>query len=280
MRWWILPVPIAIGTLLSRVESWSPASETHNRNCNHSPAVQNQKDEITTTGRSRRKIFQHSVAAIVACTSTVSLLPPDPAGAACLQGDLRPLCIGIYKVPPNEVYPFFRTQDQFAEIFPDLRYVPPPEKPVSFESAMVSLRAQRAQADEIRQQVQAGRLEEAGVNVLRIIPLVGTGCRRILNDLAETKIRASVSGSAAGDSSNTSTNTSEATRAIVIEQVQNKMTDVNYYWNECDMVIGQGLRGELGVVTVAQLTILTCLRDATKSLDEFLATAEQLSGQA
>jgi len=41
-----------------------------------------------------------------------------------------------------------------------------------------------------------------------------------------------------------------------------------------DITIGQGLRGTMGVSAVAQLTILSELREATAALDDFLRAVQ------
>lgn len=51
-------------------------------------------------------------------------------------------------------------------------------------------------------------------------------------------------------------------------------------WGECDVVIGQGLRGQLGVTTVAQLQILSSLKDAVLAYDDFLTNVKYLSVEA
>lgn len=49
---------------------------------------------------------------------------------------------------------------------------------------------------------------------------------------------------------------------------------------ECNVVIGQGIRGDVGVTAVEQIYILSSLRDATNALDDVLSTAMTLSGKS
>jgi hypothetical protein len=223
---------------------------------------------------SRRQLFQQSVAAITAAAVASA---PSSANAACLQGDTRPVCIGIYKVPLDDnILPYISTPEQLHQFAPDLNYVPPIQKPESFEVAMAILRDQRNAADEIKQHVMAGKLEEAGIKVLGLIPQVTSSSRRVFTDL-EAKIR--TTGIVAGRPKSDEPSESETTvEEMAIEMAENQMNFVTGYWGDCDITIGQGIRGELGMLTVAQLTILASLRDATCALDDFLVTAATLSG--
>jgi len=262
---WFFQMLLVIGTL-SRVESLSSSPKT-NRNSN-SPL---QEDTVS----SRRQLFQRSAAA--AAVASASLFPSD-ANAACLQGDLRPVCIGFYKVPLDDnILPYISTPEQLNKFAPDLTYVPPIEYPKSFESAMSILKTQRALSDEIRQHVMAGKLEEAGVQVLGLLPQVSISCKRIVAEL-ETTIR---TNGITGKTNRAVASESEMTvESMAIEMAEDQSAYVNGYWGDCDITIGQGIRGELGVLTVAQLTILASLRDATGALDDFLVTASTLSKNA
>lgn len=251
---------VIIGTLVT-VESWSMFP---NSRSNHENLLQ----EPSTT---RRKLFQKTISAALVVGA------PSVANAACLQGDLRPVCIGIYKVPIDDnILPYVSTPEKLHEFAPDLKYVPPIEYPKSFESAMAILRAQRTAADEIKQHVFAGRLEEAGIKVLGLIPQVTTSSRRVFYDL-QAKIRNK--GIVAGNRVDRIPTDSETTvEEMAIELAENQMNIVTGCWGDCDITIGQGIRGELGAVTVAQLTILESVRDASCALDDYLVTATTLSG--
>jgi hypothetical protein len=247
---------------VSPVESLLNSCPEANRNRNND----HPRNIPTALLCSRRKIFQQT--AVAATAALASVVSPNRANAACLQGDLRAICIGIYKIPDEEVYPFFSTPEEFQTLWPDLTYVPRIEKPKSLESAMALLEAQRAIAvGEITQQVFRGDLEEAGISVLGLIPLIANGCNRVLQDLAETKIRVSGGMVKGGDSDSL---------PPIFQNLENQVIDVNWYWNDCDLIIGQGLRGELGASAVTQIRVLTSLKDAIQALEEFLATAKTL----
>jgi len=229
----------------SLVESWSPSQNNH-RNIN--------------VESSRRQLFQKS--ASVACAAAAALVStPSDAGAACLQGDLRPVCIGYYKVPIDENI----TPEELQKFAPDLKYVPPIEYPKSFQSAMSVLKTQRADVSKIQQHVMNGNLEEAGILVLALLPQVTSSCQRIMTDL-DAMIRNKGDG----------TSSEVTARAMAIDRAEDQMSYVTGCWGECDVTIGQGMRGELGGFTVAQLAILSSIRDASGALDDFMATASTM----
>ena len=263
--------------VVASVESWSPSpkSNCNNKSSNNNPSVPQTTPSTTT----RRQVFRNAAAALTT-TLVSSSAAASPSNAACLQGDLRPVCIGIYKVPIDDnILPYISTPEELHKFAPDLTYVPPIESPKSFESAMAILRAQRSTADDIKQQVLAGKLEEAGIKVLDLIPQVTTSSRKVFSDL-ETKIR--TRGIASNNNNNNNndvripTDSETTVEEMAIEMAENQMNYVQGYWGDCDITIGQGIRGELGMVTIAQLTILESLRDATCALDDYLVTAESL----
>lgn len=235
---------------------------------------------------SRRDLLKRSAATLGGLLTGAGALA-SPSSAACLQGDLRPVCIGIYKVPLDDaVLPYISTPEQLHKFAPDLTYVPPIEPPKNFECAMDVLKSQRVTADEIKKQVVAGKLEEAGIGVLGLIPKVTTSGRLVLSEL-EARMRtkssggnlysASSSSGGGGDENNPPSYSSSAVvENLAIDMAEDQMNYLTGYWGECDITIGQGIRGELGRVTVAQLTILSSLQDATRALDDFLVTATTL----
>jgi hypothetical protein len=175
------------------------------------------------------------------------------ARAACLPGDLSPECIGVYKVPIDDnIKGMVSTPEQLKKYAPDLNYVPPIAYPKTFAEALKILQTQQIAAEDIRDIVAAGRLEEAGIKVLNLIPKL-TVSGRVLIEEAPVDMTAS-----------------ETIRNILREQQKNLLETAEVAWKNTDIVIGQGLRGRLGVTAVAQLQILSELREATAALDDFL----------
>lgn len=212
---------------------------------------------------SRRQILRNSIAGLAAAVTSASLplwlSAPEPASAACLQGDLRPECIGVYKVPMDDaVMPYVGSKEALKRFAPDLEYVPPIAAPKSVSTALEILETQQLAAKDIKDVVSAGRLEEAGIKILNLIPKVTSSGRYILSTLQAR------------------TSSSSAINELKISMLENQLNMMVALFGECDVVIGQGLRGEMGVSAVAQLTILSSLRDASSALDDFLVTATKL----
>jgi hypothetical protein len=182
------------------------------------------------------------------------------AEAACLPGDLSVECIGVYKVPMDEnILPYVGTPEALKKFAPDLKYVPPIRPPSSFSAALEMLETQRIAADDIQQVVLAGRLEEAGIKVLNFMPKV-TSSGKLIVDIIEQGLDPNKS----------------PMDEIKLTRIQDQLNMVIALWGECDVTIGQGLRGQMGVSAVAQLQILSSLREATAALDDFMASINTL----
>ena len=75
---------------------------------------------------------------------------------------------------------------------------------------------------------------------------------------------------------------SSSTKATALEmrsyRIKNTLDELLGYLGETDILIGQGLRGELGVSAPAQLQILSCFGEITKEYDSLLtAIPEKLT---
>lgn len=189
--------------------------------------------------------------------AVTGLFAPIPVNAACLPGDLSKECIGVYKVPLDpEIDDFVNTEEALKKFAPDIKFVPPVQSPKSARDALDVLYAQRKAADDIREVVTAGRLEEAGIKVLNLIPKVTMAGRVAMASSLEKDGPGGVS----------------EVRQI---QVQSTLDQLLGLFGQCDVSIGQGLRGEMGVSAVAQLNILSDLKDATIAFDDFLALVDK-----
>jgi hypothetical protein len=180
----------------------------------------------------------------------------DNSNAACLPGDLAPSCIGVYKVPIDDnIKEMVSTRESLQKYAPGINYVPPIPSPTSFSSAYEAILTQRLAADDIVNVVSAGRLEEAGIKVLNLIPRLTVSGRVLVdNDTSETK---------------------STQESIQREKLQNLLETTEVAWKNVDILIGQGIRGDMGVSAVAQLHILSELREAILSLDEFVASVKK-----
>jgi hypothetical protein len=178
------------------------------------------------------------------------------AEAACLPGDLSVECIGVYKVPMDDnILPYVGTPEALKQWAPDLKFVPPIQPPSSFKAALEILETQRIAAGDIQQVVLEGRLEEAGMKVLNLMPKITSAGRLIVFTIEQ------------GLGPNKS-----VVDEIKLTRIQDQLNMVIGLWGGCDVEIGQGMRGQLGVSAVAQLQILPSLREATAELDDLLAS--------
>lgn len=214
---------------------------------------------LLLAGTSRRKW-------ISAALATLATAVTAPSEAACLPGDLNRDCIGVYKVPIDDrILPYVSTPEALKRFAPDLNYVPPVAVPNSVALAWEILETQRLAVDDIQQVVQAGRLEEAGIKVLNLVPKVTQSGRVILED-SLTKIVASLSPT-------------PVVEEMTMNRLQSQWDMVLGLWGEADVMIGQGLKGDMGVSAVAQIYILKQITDATAAMDDFMALAASASGK-
>lgn len=172
------------------------------------------------------------------------------ANAACLAGDVSKQCIGVYKVPIDDsISEMVGTKEALARNAPGLNYVPPVKVPKSYKDAIEILYTQRNVADAAKDDISNGKLEEAGITVLGLVPKVTTAGRVVIRNLQQQS------------------STAAQARAQFIEDKFNYMLGS---YGECDIMIGQGLRGEMGVSAAAQLNIMKQIQEANASLDDFL----------
>ena len=184
------------------------------------------------------------------------------ADAACLPGDIREECIGVYKMPiDDKALPYVESPEKLKLYAPDLNWVPPIESPSNYQTAINQLREQRQRFDAVQEKVAKGNLAGSGLILLDIVPKVTAACRYILKAL----------NNAANNERNKASDSEEAKvfemKAYRIEYALNELLG---YLGETDVLLGQALRGELGVSAPAQIQILSQLGDTKKEFDELL----------
>lgn len=280
------------------VRSWSTNNRSYDNNNDISKS--NNKISISNSNKnnemlSRRQVLQTSIektilasstsAAIIGGISSSSVLTPTSqktAHAACLQGDLRTECIGVYKVPLDEnIKAYISTPEALKEFAPDLKFVEGLEPPKSLEEALTILKQSKRLADtEIKSYISRGMLEQAGKEVLTALPNINMSGRYVVQELESrtynndsVKTITTTDATKKDDDDATTISTEETVEQLKFTMIENQYDLMNGYWGEMDVEMGQGLRGELGVSAVAQLTILSTLKDATIALDEFLVMA-------
>lgn len=188
---------------------------------------------------------------VVALTTTTTCAGSSSvAHAACIPGDTSPDCIGVYKVPVDS------SRDMLKANAPQLNYdknVEPLSVPKSYQDALRVLSKQRLIANEISEAVAAGRLEEAGVKVLSMLPKLTMASRFIVSSFNN-------GGGTAVD-------------GLRRSKLEGQLQELEGLWGQLDVSIGQGIRGQLGVSAAAQIRILDELKECTVALDEFQQAA-------
>jgi len=175
------------------------------------------------------------------------------AHAACLPGDTDPSCIGIYKIPMDEsVRKYFDTPENLARFAPDMKWVELPAYPKTYKEATAALKEVASTCQEkIPELVLKGQLTEAGVILLDSIPRLTLAGRFVLSELEK-------------DDKN-------KMRSMHAEAA---FPELFIKLSQTDILLGQAIRGELGVSAVAQIQILALLKDANQHWDELLPVLE------
>ena len=191
------------------------------------------------------------------CILAQKLFFASAANAACLPGDASPDCIGVYKIPIDDnILPYTGTESALKKFAPDTRYVPPIKPPSSSKEALTNLAQQRIVADDVMKEVWAGHLEEAGVMTLKVLPQVTLAGRVLI-------------------AANVDTDPNDTIQSLRRQRLENQVEQVYVLWNSVDILIGQGMRGELGTIVVAQLAILDEIKDAIRALDDLISAVSQ-----
>jgi len=257
-------------------------------NRNHLP-----RDHRPTRRRTMLGKLTDDALALASSSLALALLATTdarPAVAACLGGDIRPDCIGVYKLPIDAAeMPYVDTPEKLRLYAPDLRWVPPTPYPPTYADALRQLTDQRSKLDDARDLVAGGGIEGAGLALLEMIPKVGVAGAvivRTFDDAANgernmaMKIISNNDNMTAtksiilGNNSNDGNNPSSTPNAIALEmkayRIKYALDELLGSLGETDILIGQGLRGELGVSAVAQIQILNNLSDCRKGYDDLL----------
>ncbi len=196
-----------------------------------------------------------------------SLLMPmsqlnNEANAACLPGDIREDCIGIYKLPMDDAAAsYVDTPEKLHKYAPDLKWVEPIKYPSNYQNAINQLKEQRQNFDVVQENIAKGDMKQAGLILLDVVPKVTAAGRYIVR-----------SYSIAANNERNKASDSEEAKVLDMKsyRIEYALNECLGYLGESDVLIGQGLRGQLGVSAPAQLAILEQLRDARKEFDEFL----------
>jgi hypothetical protein len=195
--------------------------------------------------------------------TVVTLTVPPPVRAACLSGDLSPSCIGVYKVPDStdEDFSAMVSKESLRQYAPDLKFVPRVTVAANAKEVLKDLDHEREMLDNIRDFVSSGNLEGAGIQVLSLLSKLSPSGRMLIDSLATEN------DGTAFASANSNLQVIQDLRR---QQLSSMLETADVAWRNVDVMIGQGLRGDLGVSAVAQISILSELKEATNAYDEFL----------
>ena len=217
---------------------------------------------------SRRDVFRQLLvagSAVVSATAAVETI--RPAQAACLPGDKNIDCIGVYKVPVDDrVLPYVKSPEMLQTFAPDVRWVPPVEYPKSYGDAFTKLADSRDRFESIVvDAIKRGRLEDAGVELLGITPAVTvvgrvivselSGSPRKSNDWTSSSISEDDGSDGKGGDQETGDLSMKGLRAEVV------LSELVVALGQVDILLGQGINGQLGSITAAQIQLLSACTD-------------------
>ena len=203
-------------------------------------------------GRKRAVRFTRRTALTTALRGVVMLLP-QRARAACLMGDTSPDCIGVYKMPMDDsALNYVDTPEKLLRYAPDVRWVPPVQYPKSYAQAKTELESLQTQCAALDDAVLKGNLTEVGMKLLGIVPRLTVDGRVVIRTLNDAKQTNGVDLSM---------------KAYRAESAHNELLNK---LGQCDILIGQAIKGQLGAPAPAQLQILSDIKEANALFDEFL----------
>lgn len=120
-------------------------------------------------------------------------------------------------------------------------------------SARSTLLEQRGRIDNIKSSILSGSLLQGGLELLKVVPRISRAGKSLLSTYN-------------GD-------TNSVAAGLRSQQMESQLEEIIGLLGQVDVSIGQGIRGEMGSLTMAQLTILKDLQDAQNLMDDFMANA-------
>ena len=207
-----------------------------------------------------------------------------PAGAACLGGDIRAECIGIYKIPIDGMESKYVETPEMLKLYaPDIKWVPPTVYPPNYADALNQLKQQRPQLDIAQSFVAKGDLENAGLVILDIIPKVKAACIVMITAFGkasnnERNAAMKRKNKVIGNDGNPSSTPLVIDLEMKAYRIDDALNELMGCLGEIDILIGQGMRGDLGALTPAQIEILSNFPDCRREFDALLrAVPEKVS---
>lgn len=214
-------------------------------------------------------------------SSSAALSPSSTANAACLPGDLSKDCIGVYKLPYLDATQssWLYDRETLQQFAPDIRYIEVEKQPKTIQQAKEQLLGERKKVRMIKEIVLEGNLEQAGTIILNLIPKVTSACLKIQDDLfddASNNGDGRRSVAAAGGTAATAAAVASTMNELKKKKFESAFQIVVAEWSSIDIAIGQAIRGQRGVTAVAQIEILSYLKDATAALDDLIALIDDI----
>jgi len=163
----------------------------------------------------------------------------------CLAGDDSPLCIGVLKeqIPQGDDEKVVLSYGIYSPLRPDVQPIVL-TKPTSFDKAIGVLTDQRLAMDDMGQLVNEGKLQDAGVVLLRILPRVTIAGRYIV---AAPKFAPQIHP--------------------LFDQAEAAVASL-------DKTMGRGVGRRMGATAMAQLQILSELSTTKLALDNLIISAK------
>ena len=228
-------------------------------------------DEHTNSGR---RSFFHTI------SKSLVLLIPTEANSACMSGDTSKECIGIYKLPIDAAEsPFLETAEKTKAYAPDLKWVPPVEFPSNYPNALNQLKQQRQQLDTVQDLIAKGEIENAGLVLLDIIPKVNAAGIVLIKSFgsasneernAAMKQRNNIITDGSDGDGNPSSTLKATTLEMKAYRIEYALNELLGFLGDTDVMLGQALRGELGVSAPAQIQILSEITECQREFDNLL----------
>ena len=214
-----------------------------------------QNDAIMTSRRNAIRQLLGVGSAVVSATAALETIRPAAAQAACLPGDKNVDCIGVYKVPVDDrVLPYVKSPETLETFAPDVRWVPPVEYPKSYGDAFTKLADSGDRFEKIVvEAIKRGKLEDAGVELLGITPTATVAGRVIVSELSGSPRKSNdwTSSSSISEDGENGDLSMKGLRAEVV------LSELVVALGQVDILLGQGMNGQLGSITAAQIQLLS-----------------------
>ena len=166
------------------------------------------------------------------------------AHAACLSGDTSKECIGVYKVPVDEeILPFVDTPENLLRFAPDVKWVPPVEPCTDPEEARRMIQVDFKKISGLNDLILKGDLTAAGSIILDAMARLQVAGKCIDNE--------AISGKANSN-------------GVDYLRWEAAFEDAKIGLGQLDVALGQGIRGEIGSITVTQLALLSEVKQAVE----------------